>query len=72
MMIEHYVQLMLLYDHWDNPQMIFDGCYQFAMSLSFIGRQLTQIWNHDKASLYNYNVLHLLFLFTYVYLCLLR
>ncbi|XP_011700854.1 PREDICTED: uncharacterized protein LOC105457716, partial [Wasmannia auropunctata] len=39
---------MLMYDHWDNPQMIFDGSYQLVMSTSFIGRQLNGLWNYDK------------------------
>lgn len=61
------MQILLLYDHWDNPQIIFDGCYQLMMSISFIGRQMNEFLNHDKVSFYNHNVLHLLFLFTYVH-----
>ncbi|XP_018394753.1 PREDICTED: uncharacterized protein LOC108773442 [Cyphomyrmex costatus] len=41
-------EILLMYDHWDNPQMIFDASYQFMMSLSFIGRQINEFWNHDK------------------------
>jgi len=59
-------QILLLYDHLDNPQMIFDAIYQFMMSISFIGRQINEFWNHDKASFYN--VLYLFSLFTYVYI----
>lgn len=58
---------MLLYYHLDNTQLVFDACYQLAMSLSFIGRQMNGFWNYDKASFYNYNMLHLFFLFTYIY-----
>ncbi|KYN09837.1 Putative odorant receptor 67a, partial [Trachymyrmex cornetzi] len=46
-------EILLLYDHLDNPQMIFDASYQFMMSISFIGRQINEFWNHDKASFYN-------------------
>ena len=59
--------MLLLHDHLDNPQMIFDASYQFMMSMSFIGRQINEFWNHDKASFYDYNVLYLFSLFTYVY-----
>ncbi|XP_077266609.1 odorant receptor 9a-like [Temnothorax americanus] len=41
-------EIMLLYDHWDNPQMVFDASYQLVMSISFAGRQLNEFWNHDK------------------------
>ncbi|XP_011872700.1 PREDICTED: odorant receptor 49a-like isoform X2 [Vollenhovia emeryi] len=43
-----FFEIMLLYDYWDNPQMIFDGSYQLAMSLSFVGRQANEFWNRDK------------------------
>ncbi|KAG5319422.1 OR22B protein, partial [Pseudoatta argentina] len=48
-------EILLLYDHLDNPQMVFDASYQFMMSISFIGRQINEFWNHDKASFYNCN-----------------
>ncbi|XP_018044264.1 PREDICTED: LOW QUALITY PROTEIN: uncharacterized protein LOC108684456 [Atta colombica] len=41
-------EMLLLHDHLDNPQMIFDASYQFMMSMSFIGRQINEFWNHDK------------------------
>ncbi|KAL0114195.1 hypothetical protein PUN28_011484 [Cardiocondyla obscurior] len=44
-------ELMLLYYHWDNPQMVFEGSYQLAMSMSFIGRQINMFWNDTKVSL---------------------
>lgn len=67
MVIQYYMQGILLYDHWDNPRIVFDAFYQIAMIISFIARLVNEVWNYDKASFYNYNVLYLFFLFTYVY-----
>jgi len=43
-------QILLLYDHWDDSQMIFDGCYQIIFTTSFIARALHNIWNQDKVN----------------------
>ncbi|XP_071567992.1 uncharacterized protein [Temnothorax nylanderi] len=41
-------EILLLYDHWNDVQMIFEGCYQIVISTSFIVRQVNEFWNHDK------------------------
>ncbi|KAG5328231.1 OR33A protein, partial [Acromyrmex heyeri] len=41
-------EILLLYDHWDDPQMVFDACYQFIFTTAFIARVLHNIWNQDK------------------------
>ncbi|XP_018044266.1 PREDICTED: uncharacterized protein LOC108684457 [Atta colombica] len=41
-------EILLLYDHWGDPQMIFDACYQFIFTTSFIARVLHNIWNQDR------------------------
>jgi len=41
----------LLYDHWDDPQMIFDACYQFIFTTAFIARALHTIQNQNKVNL---------------------
>ncbi|XP_036145782.1 uncharacterized protein LOC118646612 [Monomorium pharaonis] len=41
-------EILMLYDHWDNAEMIFEGCYQLVVSTSFIARQVNEFWNHDK------------------------
>ncbi|XP_032675239.1 uncharacterized protein LOC116846029 [Odontomachus brunneus] len=32
----------------DDAQMIFESCYQFTLTIAFITRILSQLWNHDK------------------------
>ncbi|XP_070155027.1 uncharacterized protein [Polyergus mexicanus] len=41
-------EILLLYDHWDDVQMIFEGCYQIAISASFLVRMVNEFFNHDK------------------------
>ncbi|XP_025075628.1 uncharacterized protein LOC112553034 [Pogonomyrmex barbatus] len=41
-------EILLLYDHWNDGQMIFEGCYQIVVSASFIVRQVNEFWNYDK------------------------
>ncbi|XP_018352427.1 PREDICTED: uncharacterized protein LOC108754516, partial [Trachymyrmex septentrionalis] len=41
-------EILLLYDHWGNPQMVFDACYQFIFTTAFIARVLHNIWNQDR------------------------
>ncbi|KAL0114200.1 hypothetical protein PUN28_011485 [Cardiocondyla obscurior] len=41
-------EILLLCDHWDNSQMIFDAGYQFIFTTSFVGRGLHNIWNQDR------------------------
>ncbi|XP_036144332.1 uncharacterized protein LOC118646133 [Monomorium pharaonis] len=41
-------EIMLIYNHWDNLQIVFDGSYQLVMSISFVGRIGNEFWNHDK------------------------
>ncbi|XP_011871681.1 PREDICTED: uncharacterized protein LOC105564129 isoform X7 [Vollenhovia emeryi] len=41
-------EILLLYDHWDDAQMIFEGCYQNLISMYLIVNQLNEFWNHDK------------------------
>jgi len=42
------MQILLLYDHWDNTQMVFEGFYQIFLSIGFIAKQVNEFWNHDK------------------------
>ncbi|XP_029670739.1 odorant receptor Or2-like [Formica exsecta] len=41
-------EILLLYDHWDDGQMIFEGCYQIVLSASFLVRMANEFLNHDK------------------------
>ncbi|KAH0952954.1 Or9e8 [Eciton burchellii] len=41
-------ELLLLYDHWDDAQLIYEGCYQITLSASFLIRIINEFWNHDK------------------------
>ncbi|XP_011871684.1 PREDICTED: uncharacterized protein LOC105564132 [Vollenhovia emeryi] len=41
-------QILLLYDHWDDPQLVFDGCYQLILVTAFIARTLHDMWNYDR------------------------
>ncbi|XP_071625444.1 uncharacterized protein [Temnothorax longispinosus] len=41
-------EMFLLYDHWGNPQMIFDAGYQFIFTTSFTARALHSIWNQNR------------------------
>ncbi|XP_029670662.1 odorant receptor 67a-like [Formica exsecta] len=41
-------EILLLYDHWDDVQMIFEGCYQIAISASFLVRMINEFFNYDK------------------------
>jgi len=47
-MILHYIQILLLYDHPDDAQLIFDGCFQILISTSFVVRHLNGLLNYDK------------------------
>ncbi|XP_026826856.1 odorant receptor 63a isoform X3 [Ooceraea biroi] len=41
-------ELILLYDHWDDSKLVFDGLYQITMSVCFFARIINQLWNHEK------------------------
>ncbi|XP_018394751.1 PREDICTED: uncharacterized protein LOC108773441 [Cyphomyrmex costatus] len=41
-------EVLLVYDHWDDPQMIVDGSYQLIFTTAFIARALHNIWNQNK------------------------
>ncbi|KAL6445878.1 hypothetical protein ACFW04_000933 [Cataglyphis niger] len=41
-------EILLLYNHWGNVQMIFEGCYQFAISISFLVRMINEFFNYNK------------------------
>ncbi|XP_025074655.1 uncharacterized protein LOC112552797 [Pogonomyrmex barbatus] len=41
-------EILLLYDHRDDAQMIFEGCYQIVITTAFIVRLWNEIWNRDK------------------------
>ncbi|XP_036149942.1 odorant receptor 63a-like [Monomorium pharaonis] len=41
-------EVLLLYDHWDDPKMIFDGCFQMVAVTSFIAKIVHHIWHEDK------------------------
>lgn len=40
--------MLLIYDHWDDMQTIFEGCYQMAVSGTFLVRMINEFFNHDK------------------------
>ncbi|XP_071625426.1 uncharacterized protein [Temnothorax longispinosus] len=42
------LEILLLYDHSDDAQLIFDGCFQVLISTSFVARHLNGILNYDK------------------------
>ncbi|KAG5333699.1 OR10A protein, partial [Acromyrmex charruanus] len=46
--IATFAAILLLYDHWDDPQMVVDACYQFIFTTAFTARVLHNIWNQDK------------------------
>ncbi|XP_020295042.1 uncharacterized protein LOC109860396 [Pseudomyrmex gracilis] len=41
-------EVLLLYDHWDDTQTIFEGGYQIVMLVSFFVRLLNEFWNRKK------------------------
>ncbi|XP_050449387.1 odorant receptor Or2-like [Cataglyphis hispanica] len=41
-------EILLLYDHWDDGQIIFEGCYQIVISSAFLVRMANEILYHDK------------------------
>ncbi|XP_011700850.1 PREDICTED: uncharacterized protein LOC105457712 [Wasmannia auropunctata] len=41
-------EMLLLYDHLDNAQLVFDGCFQILGSTHFIARHLNGVFNFDK------------------------
>ncbi|XP_071625453.1 odorant receptor Or2-like isoform X1 [Temnothorax longispinosus] len=41
-------EILLLYDHWGDPGMVFEALYQFILLTAFIVRALHDIWNRDK------------------------
>ena len=47
--IKH-MQILLLYDHWGDPQMVVDACYQFIFTTAFTARVLHNIWNQDRVN----------------------
>ncbi|XP_020283222.1 odorant receptor 67a-like [Pseudomyrmex gracilis] len=42
-------EILLLCDHWDDGQMIFEGCYQIVLSASFLVRLINEVWNRNEA-----------------------
>jgi len=46
--IIYYIQILLLYDHPDDVQLIFEGCYQILILTIFLIRQLHDRLNNDK------------------------
>ncbi|XP_025263956.1 odorant receptor 63a-like [Camponotus floridanus] len=41
-------EILLIYDHWNDMQTIFEGCYQMAVSGTFLVRMANEFFNHDK------------------------
>ncbi|KAH0952955.1 Or9e9 [Eciton burchellii] len=41
-------EAMLLYDHWNDAQMVFEGCYQIVVSTYFLIRIVNEFCNHEK------------------------
>ncbi|XP_050449388.1 odorant receptor 63a-like [Cataglyphis hispanica] len=41
-------EILLLYDHWGDAQMIFEGGYQFVISISFLVRMINEFFNYNK------------------------
>lgn len=59
--INVYTQALLLYDHLDDSNLIFEALYQLVITFSFVVRVVYEIQNHDKVGFYNYNVLLIFF-----------
>jgi len=64
------MQILLLYDHWGDPQMVVDACYQFIFTTAFTARILHNIWNQDRVNsqifLLSFFILIILSLFLFV------
>ncbi|EZA62796.1 hypothetical protein X777_07612, partial [Ooceraea biroi] len=41
-------EVILLYDHWDDSKLVFDGLYQLTVSVGFLVRIMNDLWNYDK------------------------
>ncbi|XP_077266646.1 odorant receptor Or2-like [Temnothorax americanus] len=41
-------EILILYDHWDNVQMIFDAGYQIVLTTACIVRILSEVCNQDR------------------------
>ncbi|KAF3054548.1 Odorant receptor 221 [Nylanderia fulva] len=41
-------EILILYDHQDDAQMVFEGFYQLVISTAFLVRLWNEIWNRDK------------------------
>lgn len=54
------MQILLLYDHWNDAQMVFEGCYQFVVLTYFIIRIVNEFFNHDKVFITPMLLFHLL------------
>lgn len=52
-----FLQILMLYDHRHDAQMIFESCYQLVITSAFIVRLWNRVWNRDKVSFRNNNAL---------------
>ncbi|XP_067205824.1 odorant receptor 63a-like [Linepithema humile] len=42
------LQIIMLYDYWNDPELVFELCYQFVGVISFIVKIFNTIWNREK------------------------
>lgn len=41
----------MVYDHQDDAQMVFEGCYQLVITTAFLVRLWNEIWNRNKVNI---------------------
>ncbi|XP_011159794.3 odorant receptor 63a [Solenopsis invicta] len=41
-------EILMLHDHRDDSQMVFESCYQFVITTAFVVRLWNEVWNRDK------------------------
>ncbi|XP_014488824.1 PREDICTED: LOW QUALITY PROTEIN: uncharacterized protein LOC106751997 [Dinoponera quadriceps] len=42
------MEVLMIYDHWNDAQVLFEGCYQCVLLTIFIGKLVNEICNSDK------------------------
>ncbi|XP_012226902.2 odorant receptor 63a-like [Linepithema humile] len=42
------LQILMLYDYWNDPELVFEICYQFVSLTGFIVKMFNPIWNREK------------------------
>ncbi|XP_070165314.1 odorant receptor 63a-like [Polyergus mexicanus] len=41
-------EILMVHDHQDDAQMVFEGCYQLVITTAFLVRLWNEIWNRNK------------------------